>query len=51
MQTKLTSWVMSNWATEGYGISFEELTEEQLGKLIELARQAQCEIAIKSKVN
>ena len=51
MQTKLTSWVLSNWATEGYGIGFEELTEAQLDKLIELAKQARCEITIKSKIN
>ena len=51
MQTKLTDWVMSNWATANEIISFEELTEAQLDKLIELAKQARCEITIKSKIN
>ena len=40
MQTKLQNWVINNLVTEGWNLSYSELDEYQLDRLIELAQEA-----------
>jgi len=40
MQTKLQNWVTNNLVTEGWNLSYSELDEYQLDRLIELAQEA-----------
>ena len=35
--SKLKSWAMDNWVTQGYGLHFEDLNIEQLEQLESLA--------------
>ena len=40
MQTKLQNWVINNLVTEGWNLSYSNLDEYQLDRLIELAQEA-----------
>ena len=40
MQTKLQNWVINNLVTEGWNLSYSDLDEYQLDRLIELAQEA-----------
>lgn len=36
---KLQDWVINNWCTQGYGLSFEKLDLQQLERLSELIQK------------
>ncbi len=44
MQTKLQNWVINNLVTAGWNLSYDELDEHQLDRLIELAQEAKAEL-------